>query len=530
VNSVNVSGAKFQPVAIPSFPATINAGADLRFGINYTPTQVGTDTGGLQMSLNGIQFTASLTGSGISPAFLYQTVSASGTTTTFLPNQVLNLPDTTVGTTTSTTIRVQNTGNAVGTVAGLGISSGAYNIVDAPITPITLNPNDIFTFTLTFTPTVTGANTGTMRIGNDLFPLSGNGLGSKLTFVYGPSATAVLAQGNVIFSPIQVGQTEQIPFTVTNAGTTTTTIASIALADTKGVYRLENLPPPGVTLTAGASLTFTIDFAPNTTGFLQTTLQIDNNLFNLVGSGNPPQALPAIQFTGASGNVDPLTQPAIGLNLASAYGLDLNGTLTLAVNSASFSADPAIQFSNGSRTAAFTIPANTTQAVFPGGTNQIRLQTGTTAGNIVITPDFTTTAGLDLTPTSPPTLTLTVQPSAPVLLAVVETASSNTSFTLKITGFSTTHSLSKLNFQMTGTSDVTTTGGTTSLDVSSAASVWYLSAASSAFGGQFAITVPFTLLSSSTSITAPVSKIQSVSVTATNATGTSNSISATITP
>jgi hypothetical protein len=530
VNGINVSGARFQPVAIPSFPATITPGTDLRFGIDYTPTQVGNDTGGVQMDLNGVQFTANLTGSGISPGFLYQTVSSSGTTTTFLPNQVLTLPDTVVGSTSSITIRVQNTGNAVGTVGGLGITTGAYNIADAPITPITLNPNDIFTFTLTFTPTATGANTGTMRIGNDLFPLTGNGLGSKLSFVYGPSSTAVQSQGNVIFSPIQIGQTEQVAFTVTNAGTSTTTISSIAVADTKGVYRLENLPAPPVTLKAGESFTFTIDFAPNTTGFLNTTMQVDNNVFTLVGSGNAPQALPAIQFTGASGNVDALTQPPIGLSLASSYGLDLNGTLTLAVNSASFSADPAIQFSNGSRTVAFTIPANTTQAVFPGGTNQIRLQTGTTAGNIVITPGFTTTAGLDLTPSSPPTLTLTVQPSAPQLLAVVETASSNTSFTLRITGFSTTHSLSKLNFQMTGTSDVITTGGTASLDVSSAASVWYLSAASSTFGGQFAITVPFNLSSSSTSVTAPVSKIQSISVTATNAQGTSNSISVTITP
>jgi hypothetical protein len=484
----------------------------------------------VQLDLNGVQFTANLAGSGISPGFLYQTVSSSGTTTTFLPNQVLTLPDTVVGSTSSVTIRVQNTGNAPGTIEGLGISSGAYNIADAPLTPLTLNPNDIFTFTLTFTPTITGANTGTMRIGNDLFPLTGNGLGSKLTFVYGPPTTTVLSQGNVIFSPIQVGQTEQLSFTVTNGGTSTTNVSSVALADTKGVYKLGSLPSVPVMLNAGDSFTFTITFAPNNTGFLNTTMQVDNNQFTLVGSGNPPQALPGIQFTGASGNVDALTQPAIGLSLASGYGLDLNGTLTLAVNSASFSADPAIQFSNGSRTASFTIPANTTQAVFPGGSNQIRLQTGTTAGNIVITPDFTTTAALDLTPASPPTLTLTVQPSAPQLLAVTETNSSNTSFTLKISGFSTTHSLTKLNFQMTGTSDVTTTGGTTSVDVSSAASVWYLSSASSAFGGQFAITVPFNLSSSSTSITAPISKIQSVSVTATNAQGTSNSISAAIAP
>src|SRR5581483_10572688 len=104
------------------------------------------------------------------------------------------------------------------------------------------------------------------------------------------------------------------------------------------------------------SLTFAIDFAPATTGFSTSTLQVDDQSFTLSGSGTPPPSLPAVKFTGASGTVDPLTQPAIGLSMAGTYPLALNGTLTLSVNSSTFTPDPAIQFSSGGKTVTFTIP------------------------------------------------------------------------------------------------------------------------------------------------------------------------------
>jgi hypothetical protein len=319
-----------------------------------------------------------------------------------------------------------------------------------------------------------------------------------------------------------------LPFTVTNSGTIAATVASVGVSDTKGVFRLESLPSFPVTLAPNDSFTFTIVFAPVTTGFANSTLQIDAQPFTLSGNGLPPPPLPDLKFTGPSGVVDPASQPALSLALAAPYPISLSGVLTLSIASSAFAPDPSVVFSTGGRTVAFSIPANGTHAVFPNGANQIQLQTGTIASTLTITPAIGTSSGLDLTPPAPPVLVLTVPPAAPHLLSVDVTSLTPTALSLRVVGYSTTRSLTKLSFQFTSTSDVTTPGNQFTVDITSAAALWYNSSQSQAFGGQFGVTVPFTLQSSATTITAPSSKIHSVQVSASNDQGASNSLTAVI--
>jgi len=530
VNSISLTGAAFQAQGLPLTPFSIPAGNQLTFQIIYSPTAVQADTGTLAINLGGNAFSAALAGSGINFQYTYQMITASATTT-FQANQTLSLPDTAVGSSTSVTIKVQNTGNAAGTVAAIGTTAGPFTITNGPILPKILNPNDVLTFTLNFAPTQTGKNTGNMQVGNDLFNLAGNGLGAQLTFTYGTTiVTTVQSGGAVIFSPIQVGQTASLPFTVTNNGTITGQVASIGVTDTHGIFAVSNLPGLPMTLDPGASFTFTISFSPNTTGFSTSLLEIDTQTFNLTGSGTPPPALPAVQFTGASGNVNGFSQPAIGMSLASPYPLDVSGTLTITITSTNFNPDPAVQFGTGGLTVNFTIPANTTEAVFASGSNQVLLQTGSTAETIAITAALATAGGYNLTPATPPSVALTVPASAPTLLSVVLISESLNGFSLQIVGFSTPHSLTSLGFQFTTESGAKLSSSSVSIDVSGAATNWYATTASQPFGGQFQIEIPFTLSQgSSTTTTSLVSKIQSVAVTASNAQGTSNSQTVTIT-
>src|SRR5262249_46225651 len=160
------------------------------------------------------------------------------------------------------------------------------------------------------TPTQPGANPGKLRVGNDLFNLNASGLGPKFTFTYGATTPiTIISGGAVIFSPLQVGQTEQVTFTITNSGTTVGTIASIAVADTRGVFKLLTLPGLPLSLNPGGTSTFFIAFAPPTTGFSSTALEVDTQTFNLSGSGTQPPAIPGFQFTGPSGSVNPMQQP-----------------------------------------------------------------------------------------------------------------------------------------------------------------------------------------------------------------------------
>jgi len=287
------------------------------------------------------------------------------------------------------------------------------------------------------------------------------------------------------------------------------------------VSRLPSLP---ATIGAGDVLSFTVTFTPQVIGNATGVLRIDSLAFPVSGVGNPPAALPDYRFTGATGAQAPLQQVTTGLTLASSYPLNLTGVLTLNFSSDVFSNDPAVQFATGGRTVNFTIPAGSTQAVFPNNATQIGLQTGTVAGTITLTPSFVSDGGINLTPTLPPALNLTVPQSAPRLLSVQVSSRTASGLTLLVTGYATSRSITQIDVQFTPTpgEDVATKRLTLNVDASFTA--WYQSAASQAFGSQFTVTLPFTLsgdIVNTTNLTNVIDTIQSVSVTLTNRQGVS---------
>jgi hypothetical protein len=244
--------------------------------------------------------------------------------------------------------------------------------------------------------------------------------------------------------------------------------------------------------------------------------------FNLIGSGTAPPPLSNVSFSGASGTAQPLAQPTVGLALETPYPLDLNGTLTLAFNSAVFSDDPTIQFSNGTRTVAFTIPANTTTAVFPNNAQQVQLQTGSVAGTISLTASFATSSGLAVEPASTPSMTLTVPQLAPQIVGLEVSGSSSTGFNLAITGLATSRQVSQIAVQFTPVSGVNLSIPTDNLNVSGTFATWYLSTSSQAYGSLFTATVPFTLQGQVSGHANLIDALQSVTVTVSNTQGASS--------
>lgn len=528
------SDPAFKVAGIGQLPLTIPAGSALQLTVTYTPTASTTDNDQIQITLaSGTVLTVMLQGSGINAIFTYQIISGS-TPTPVTPPGPIALPDTNVGSTSSVVLRVQNTGNANGTLNSAPLVSGpGFSATGGPLFPDTLKPNDSFTFTITFAPTTPGAQKGTLIVGSDLFNLTGNGLGAQLAFSYlasGGNSITVTSGGTVVFSPVQVTATESDTFVITNSGTQTANISNIGIGEANSPFSVSGVQYP-ISLAPGASTQFTLSFSPTTSGgFVNGTLHIDTNVITLTGSGTPPPPLPNYSFTGPSGNVTPQTQPAVGLTLASGYPVSLSGTLTLTTSGNAIS-DPAVQFSTGGKTVPFTIAANSTAANFAGQGSQIAFQTGTVAENIVLTPSFQTqTGGIDLTPSSPAVLTLTVPSAAPTLLAVVPASVAATGFTLNVTGFSTTRSLTTMvvtfnpatGFNIGSSAQV-------SIDLKSAAAAYYATSASQAFGGQFEVSVPFTF--TATNLPAgvtPAQAIASISVTVANSVGTSSPLQATL--
>jgi hypothetical protein len=95
-----------------------------------------------------------------------------------------------------------------------------------------------------------------------------------------------------------------------------------------------------------------------------------------------------------------------------------------------------------------------------------------------------------------------------------------------VAGITTTRSLTKMNISFAAAPGFDIPSLSFPLDLSSGSTAWFASAASQAFGGQFAVDVQFLMSTSdkSTGATPPTQALQSVSVTVSSSTGDSNTV------
>ena len=529
LNSVVLSAsAGFELVNLPSMPLSVPPGQQTRFGVRFTPKEQQSHTGTLMVMLENQPITINLQAQGVGPLFTYTYTQASGGRSV-VPGGTIAVDDTLLGQTTSSFVTVTNSGTADGVVPGIAVTGTGFALADLPALPLTLKQGASQYFTLNFTPAQPGAVTGRLTVGGETFTLSGTGLGSRLTFSYTSAGTAVpVADGGVmLFPPVQVGNNQSLDFTIKNTGTSPAALSTIALVAPSTVFTLRNVPGLPVNLDPGATVLFPVSFAPNNTGNLTATLRVNNASLTLSGTGMQPSPLPSYQFEVPSANPKPGQQPTVGLALTTPYPLAVQGTLRLSFVSSVFADDPAVQFSNGSRTVNFTIPANSTRAAFNGGAATVALQTGTTAGDIIITPSFGTAAGLDLTPATADTLTFNMPRTVPEILSATISSQTLTSFSVLISGYSTTRSIRRLEIDVTPKSGQNIASSHLTLDVTGASSAWFQSTASQPYGGTFLISIPFVLQNGS-STDDVVRRLQSLTITGVNDVGSSSAVTVTI--
>ena len=529
--AITSGSSAFRLTAVPLLPATLQAGGNLQVLVLYQPTGIHSDSGQMTISLaSGSQITLNLQGSGTGSNLVYQ-LADTNPPTTIPPGGSIQLPDAIVGQTSSVVIRVLNAGNASGVVNTVTVLGQGFQLGTVLVLPQNLAAGGSLTFAINFTPSQSGTVKGTLIINSDVITLSGVGLGPHLEYSYTTAGTTIpLGAGNtsIVFSPVMVTQSAQLSFDVKNTGTTAAIISNIGVGQTPSPYSLSGVPALPVSLIPGADLQFTITFKPTSLGFSNGTLQIDTTTFSLTGSGTQPPALPGYTIGGVSGAILPRSQPKVSLTLAAPYPVAISGVLTLTV-SGDLPADPAVQFASGGRTVGFVIPANSTGAVFGTSSTQIGFQTGTVASTITLTPSFATqVGGIDLTPSSPNTLLLTVQPAAPTLIGISLSGASANGFSIAVTGYSPSRSLTNWTVKFTTAAGFSMPISQFTINIQQVAIPWFQSAASQPFGGQFTITVPFSFQGTPSNGQSLLSGIAAVSVTVSNEIGTSNSVQATL--
>lgn len=274
--------------------------------------------------------------------------------------------------------------------------------------------------------------------------------------------------------------------------------------------------PPGLTLDAGAGVlsgkpskagTFTFGIA-----VVDATQGTDTKTFS-VTYVLPP--LPVVTYTQIGGSAGPGQQPAFGIRLSESYPVAVAGIVTLSFTPDRFGDDPAILFSNGSRTMPFTIPAGQQTADF--GSILAALQTGTVAGTITLQASLAVDAQ-DVTPSPAPRHTIRVAPMAPVI-SKVEISRTSNGFELIVTGYSTPRQLTQAVIKLTPASGQTIATSEFTLPLESIFTSYFSGAASAPFGSQFRLVIPFFVPQGLNGLT-------SVSVTLTNPVGSSNTSSA----
>ena len=243
--------------------------------------------------------------------------------------------------------------------------------------------------------------------------------------------------------------------------------------------------------------------------------------------------LPEVSFSQSGGTVGAAAQVPMQISIARNYPNDIVGILNLDFETRSFAADPAIQWASGGRQAFFVILAGTTEAIFTGQATSNAFQTGTVAGEIVLTAQFfsvpngylntrieqAAASSAEITPDTRPEVRFNVLEAAPVLQRVNLGGTGQGGFNLQVTGYSTTRSVDSLAFSFTASSGSALATDSINVDVAGSFQTYFGGNQSAASGGQFTVTVNFNVDEGA------FEDLGSVSVTATNASGTSNSVS-----
>jgi hypothetical protein len=275
-----------------ALPLTLAAGQGTTFSVQFAPTTAGTASGNVALTSSGANpnLNIALSGSGVTAGAL----SANPASLAFGSVQV--------GSNSSLAETLTNTGGSNVTISQANATGTGFSVTGLAL-PVTLTPSQTVAFSVRFAPTVAGAINGNLAIVSDAvvsplnIPLSATGVTQGQTT---PNPTSLS------FGTVQVGLSQTLTETLTNSGGSSLTIS--AASATGSGYSISGLALP-LTLAAGQSTTFSVQFAPTVAGAASGNVAITSSGANpnlsiaLSGTGGAPGTLSANPASLAFGNL-----------------------------------------------------------------------------------------------------------------------------------------------------------------------------------------------------------------------------------
>ncbi|HVB86308.1 MAG TPA: choice-of-anchor D domain-containing protein [Candidatus Dormibacteraeota bacterium] len=296
------------------------------------------------------------------------TLSASSTT--------LSYGNVAVGSNSSLSLTVTNTGSATVDISQATISGAAFSVIGGNPSS-TIPAGQSATVQIQFAPQSAGAVSGTFTIisnaTNPTLAISLAATGVQPAFSLNPSALA--------FNNVTVGQSSSQNVTLTNTGNANLVVSSATVSGAG--FAISGLALPK-TLTAGQNVTFSVRFTPtSTTGVSGSVVFADNapgTPHNLVLTGSAVAADGTLSATPGTVN---FSNVVVGSNSQQTITLKNSGAGTVSINQVSTSGSG---FSSSGFSAGQTIAAGG-QATFTVTFTPVA--SGTASGTITITTNAT---------------------------------------------------------------------------------------------------------------------------------------------
>ncbi|XDD48561.1 choice-of-anchor D domain-containing protein [Leptospira sp. WS39.C2] len=288
--------------------STLAAGTSVTFTITFKPTTIGTKTAILKIQSSDpavSSFQMNLTGTAEAEA---PRLAVSVGATQISANGNYAMGSVEVDSSSSAVIfTVKNTGSLTANLDGpAATSANARFVLNLAGLPTTIAPNASATFTIQFSPTITGSQSSNIAVNYDgslafLFTVSGTGTPKPVpTISISHNSSDFTSGGSIptfgILWPSLTSSAKTV--TISNTGTATMTGITITKPSGDTSHFTVSAFSAGSSLVAGASGTFTIQFTPSSAGAKNAVVRIASTNGN---NGSASSADLNVSGTGKTG-------------------------------------------------------------------------------------------------------------------------------------------------------------------------------------------------------------------------------------
>jgi len=259
ITAATISGSGMKMSGL-SLPATIGAGQNTSFSVQFAPTAAGGVTGAIVFTDGAIDSpqTLSLAGAGL----------AANATLIANPGSIA-FGNVVVGNSNPQTVTLTNTGATTITISQASASGSGFTMSGLAL-PATLAAGQGTSFTAQFAPTATGAVSGSISITstatNSTLTIAMTGTGTQGQLSANPAS--------VNFGSLLVGSSGSVGVTLTNTGTASVTISAGTASGTG--FTMSGLTTP-ITLNPEQNTSFNVKFSPTAAGAASGSISISSN-------------------------------------------------------------------------------------------------------------------------------------------------------------------------------------------------------------------------------------------------------------